>query len=183
MSSSLSDMAGQPTKRTPEVETRLLEALNGGSTIRDACGYAGIHKDTFYEWKKQYSDFSDAVTRAESECAVRNGAILQKAANGYDTVEVRTTEKIAYRERTLRHPDGTVEEIKEPVPYTEVVTTRGREFDWRASLEWLKRRRKEEWSERQELQAEIETRDTATRESLKRKLVSLPASGDAGEVP
>jgi hypothetical protein len=143
--------AGRPTIRTPEVEAKLYEALHGGSSVRDACDYAGIHRDTFYEWKREFPDFSDNITRAEAECAVRNGAILQKAANGYDTVEVRTTEKIAYRERTVKHPDGTVEEIKEPVPFTEVVTTKGREFDWRASLEWLKRRRRDEWSERQEV--------------------------------
>lgn len=73
-------MAGRPSKRTPEREAKILEALRAGNTIRAACAYAGINQDTFTAWKKRYPDFSDAVQKAEADAEVRNVAIIQKAA-------------------------------------------------------------------------------------------------------
>jgi len=35
--------------------------------ITEICGIVGINKDTYYEWLKTKSDFSDAIARAEIE--------------------------------------------------------------------------------------------------------------------
>lgn len=55
------------SKYTPDRVERILTALREGLPIESAANYGGIHKDTFYEWLKQHSDFSDAVKDAESE--------------------------------------------------------------------------------------------------------------------
>jgi len=99
-------MAGRPTKRTPETEAKICNALRAGASRKDAAGASGINEATFGRWL-HFADFARAVLEAESSCATRMSVRL-------------------YQEATKE--DG----------------------DWRACLEWLKRRRKEEWSERTE---------------------------------
>lgn len=93
---------GRPSKRTPEIDKVIEEALRLGSTRRAACACAGISEDTFAIWLKRYSDFSDLVNRVEGEVERRMAATIIKAAN-----------------------DG----------------------DYRAALEWLKRRRPADWGD------------------------------------
>ena len=59
-----------PTKMTPEVVGKLEQAFAIDATIEEACFYAGIHKDTYYEWKKRYPELSDRVEQ------LRNTPIL-----------------------------------------------------------------------------------------------------------
>lgn len=138
---------GRKTKRTPEVEQRIFDALRTGNTRKDASHYGGISQETFLQWFHRFPEFAESVTRAESDAAIRNVAMLQKAATGYDKTETKTVQKIAFREREILHPDGRRETIKEPYPYTETTTTVSKEFDWRAAESWLKRRRRDEWGD------------------------------------
>jgi len=39
----------------------------------------GINYDTLNEWRKKYSDFSDAIKKAEGECVVMRLARINKA--------------------------------------------------------------------------------------------------------
>ena len=79
---------GRPTKLTPEVQDRIIQALKAGNYVETAAEYAGIGKTTFYRWMEQgakasrgiYREFRDAVTRARAEAEARNVAIIQKAA-------------------------------------------------------------------------------------------------------
>jgi hypothetical protein len=55
---------GRPSKKTPALVGKLEYAFSIGSSIEEACFYAGIHKDTYYEWVKadvQLSDRFDAL--------------------------------------------------------------------------------------------------------------------------
>lgn len=72
--------AGRPTKRTPETEKRILDALRVGATRKDASLAAGISQDTFANWLSDSSDFSDAVEKAESEDKLRMLAVITKAS-------------------------------------------------------------------------------------------------------
>lgn len=143
---------GRPTKHTPEVTARICQALRTGNTRQCSALYGGITKQTFYEWLNNIPDFSDAVTRAEAECEAENVAILKKAAVGWDTKTTRTKTK-TYQEvvngtdgKPLAGKDG--QPVTKTITETETVVTSGHEFDWRAPLEWLKRRRRDDWSER-----------------------------------
>lgn len=69
------------TKYTPEVVQRLTQAISMGATYELACKYAGLHYDTFNEWRKAKPEFSDAVEKAEGQAVVGWLAKIEKAAN------------------------------------------------------------------------------------------------------
>lgn len=73
-------MAGRPSKRTPEREARLLEALRAGNTRKDASLYAGLEQHTFQRWVLADAHFAQAVEKAEADAVVRNVAQIAKAA-------------------------------------------------------------------------------------------------------
>mgnify|MGYP003347556616 CR=1 FL=1 len=73
--------AGRPTKYTPERVKRILDAIRIGAHYVDAARAAGIHVDTFIEWRKTYPEFSEAVEEADGACMVACMAKIQKAAN------------------------------------------------------------------------------------------------------
>lgn len=70
---------GRPTKYTTKLAKQILAAISAGANIEDACQHAGIHKDTFYEWKKAQAGFSDAVRRAEIDGKIRRLSRIDKA--------------------------------------------------------------------------------------------------------
>lgn len=62
---------GRPTKLTPEVQQRIVEALLSGLYVEDAVILGGIAEDTYYEWVKRgktgeepFASFSEAVESA-----------------------------------------------------------------------------------------------------------------------
>jgi len=71
----------RPTKRTPEREGRLFEALRAGNTRKASCAYAGISESTLAIWIERFEDFRDAIQKAEADAEIRNVAIIQKAAS------------------------------------------------------------------------------------------------------
>lgn len=70
---------GRPSKLTPEVKKRLLDAIRAGNYYEAACQYAGISYATFWRWMQQgenaksgqYRDFREAIIAAEAEAEVR----------------------------------------------------------------------------------------------------------------
>lgn len=72
-------MAGRKSKLTPEVTEKLCTALKAGNTRRAACGYAGISEDSFANYLRQSSDFSEAIRKAESDAEVHCVAVIRKA--------------------------------------------------------------------------------------------------------
>lgn len=92
----------RPSKYEPERVKRIVDALRGGCSRRDAYEYGGIDHQTFNNWLSRYSSFSQQVVDAEAQAAVMHTANIAKAA---------------------------------------------KEGDWKASLEWLKRRRRDEWGD------------------------------------
>ena len=67
-------------KYTPELVNELIKYIEAGNYIITACDAVGIHKDTFFDWLKEKSDFSDSIKKAESKAIARNVMIIQKAA-------------------------------------------------------------------------------------------------------
>lgn len=58
-------MAGRPTKYIPETVDKILEAVKLGAPLTHACNYAGVSFETFNEWRKRYSEFSERLKEAE----------------------------------------------------------------------------------------------------------------------
>lgn len=75
----MSGKVGRPSKLTPEVKRRLLDAIRAGNYYEPACRFAGIGLSTFYRWMErgeeaktgQYREFREEVLRAESEAEAR----------------------------------------------------------------------------------------------------------------
>ncbi|GAB2468186.1 hypothetical protein GCM10027187_40470 [Streptosporangium sandarakinum] len=97
---------GRPTKLTPELADRFVQALEEGNSIRRAAALTGITRSTAHAWIAQgeaddappeFSDFSDRVTRARTRVmGDLFNAAMQDAIGG---VEIK---------RTVR-PDGSEE--------------------------------------------------------------------------
>jgi transposase len=76
----------RPSKLTPQVQQRLVEAIRAGNYYEAACGFAGIHYSTFRNWmirgekakSGKYKQFFEAIIRAEQEAEVRMVAQWQK---------------------------------------------------------------------------------------------------------
>lgn len=79
----------RPTKLTPQVQQRIVQAIALGSTYELAAGYGGIAYNTFNEWMKagaaaksgRFLEFYEAVKEAEGAAAVGWLAKIEKAAN------------------------------------------------------------------------------------------------------
>lgn len=118
---------GRRVKRTVEIDKKIETALATGNTRRAACAFAGISEDTFGRWIEKYADFADLVARSEARCEVQMTAIIYKASQER---EVTVT-------KTVRRGNDVI---------TETVVKK--EFDWKAALAWLERRKSEDWAAR-----------------------------------
>lgn len=140
---------GRPTLLNADVQKRLLEAVRLGVPVKTAAEHAGIHPNTFYRWmargfsehesiangqdpleeEAQFLDLYKLVSEGRAEAAVRNVALIQKAAQGgYVTKEV-----------TKKYRDV---ETGKVVTQTEVERAGP---DWRASAWYLERVHKDEF--------------------------------------
>src|SRR3989344_4098302 len=71
-------VVGRPSKYNDQMVEHLCRWIRAGNTYKDACAMEGISYQTFNEWRHEYSDFSDALEKAEAACkAVRIALILR----------------------------------------------------------------------------------------------------------
>lgn len=76
------------SKLTPEVREQIVQILKLGHYIETAAAYAGISKQTLYNWLRRgarekkgiYHDFHREVTRALAEAEIRELAYIDKSA-------------------------------------------------------------------------------------------------------
>ena len=76
------------TKLNPEVQKRILQAIQTGATYEVAAGFGGITRQTLFYWlqrgeeKKEepYLTFFNEFKKAEARCCVGALAVVQKAA-------------------------------------------------------------------------------------------------------
>lgn len=82
---------GRPTKLTPEIQERIIQALSAGNYQDTAARFAGIDPSTFYRWMDDgakddadplFKEFREAVEKARAQAEVRSVALIQNAANG-----------------------------------------------------------------------------------------------------
>ncbi len=75
-------------KLTPEVQARIVQAIEVGATYEIAAQFGGVHYDTFRRWMKagekaksgRYFAFYEAIKVAESKAVVKWLVIIDKAA-------------------------------------------------------------------------------------------------------
>lgn len=92
---------GRPIKLTPDIQQKIVEAIKMGNYIETAAAFAGISKNTLYEWLKRgarekeriagtnrkpkaseapFVRFSDVVEKAMADAEVRDVLIIANAA-------------------------------------------------------------------------------------------------------
>lgn len=59
------NLGGRPTKQTPELVSKLEDIFKNGANIDEACSYAGISRETYYQWLKQSDDFLTKMASAQ----------------------------------------------------------------------------------------------------------------------
>jgi hypothetical protein len=141
-------MAGRKSKLTDDRQRKIVGLLEKGATDKDACTSVGIDESTFYLWlkdgKEQKSpekiEFLEAVTRARAKVNVLATNTLRLGMLPTE-LETETTETIT---ETRLKKDGTLYEYQKTTTRKSVATQPG---DWRAAVEWLKRRDPEHWTD------------------------------------
>lgn len=155
----------------PDLGTRITDLLARGVTVADACEAVGINEATYYGWaargrtetearqqedergsklalktqarrekEQPFLEFFQAVTRAQADARIRAVETIRSALEPY---EEESTSVEQFSETRLG---------KDGKPYTyerkrvrKTKTTRP--GDWRAALEYLRRRDPENWTE------------------------------------
>ncbi|MGH2964751.1 MAG: transposase [Solirubrobacterales bacterium] len=76
----------RPTKLTPEVKQRIVQAVRAGNYAETSARSAGVSSATYYRWMKHgereskgiYHDFFEEVRRAEAEAEVHAVAVIRR---------------------------------------------------------------------------------------------------------
>lgn len=132
----------RPTKYNATIAGEICQLLAVGAIVEDICKKVNLDINTFYAWQKRFPDFADAVSRARSEANIGATVVLRRAMAPHD--DTRTVTKNFTETRI----DA---KTREPYEYhrveviEEVTHLQG---DWRAALEFLRRRDPEHWTER-----------------------------------
>lgn len=67
-------------KRTPEIESRIVELIANGCSYAESAAAVGIHRDTFRVWRKIDPAFSAVIKKAEAEAVAKMVGTITKAA-------------------------------------------------------------------------------------------------------
>jgi transposase len=125
---------GRPTKLTPEVQARILEALEAGSSQEGAANYAGIGRETFYSWMRRgglgespYADFADAVQKTTGALEIELSSVVRLAGKNGNWQAAMTMMERKWPERWGRR--------EAPAP---VAAANGAEADHKSQLERAK---------------------------------------------
>lgn len=165
----------RPTKLNQATQNKLVKLIKTGVSVEDACSFVGIGESTFYDWQQRgengedgFAEFSEAVKRARSAAKVKAVNTLHAALS--PTVGKSRT-KDTFTETRL---DSFGHETQyQTVKEHEVETVYP--ADWRAAVEYLKRRYPGEWSEKRILELGL-TDDLLKRIEAVAKQADMPAS-------
>ena len=85
---------GRKTKYTPELVKRICGLVEKDTyTVSELCESVGISETTFYDWKVKFSEFSDAIKKAEERrldnFVVEAKRSLLKKIQGYEVKETQ----------------------------------------------------------------------------------------------
>lgn len=94
----MSNDVGRPTIYDPEVVRKLEAAFNNGYNITEACQYAEIARDTYYQWLEHQEGFSDKMDNAQRAPNKKAKEVVLNAINTGDS-------NLAFRYLQARDPD------------------------------------------------------------------------------
>jgi len=100
----------RPIRRTRRVRKQLLQLLQEGATISQACAAVGISRRTFYRWLKDDPAFAEAVAVAETRLiAAAERTLLQAIEQGDTRAAMWVLERRAPEYRPPQHQPKPIE--------------------------------------------------------------------------
>ena len=140
----------------------LLEGwARNGLTDEQIANNIGIRTSTFYEWKKKYVEFAEALKKSKEVADLEVENALFKRATGYTVTETKVIESDKDGEKT--------ETITKHIPP-----------DTTAQIFWLKNRKPNEWRDKRVVEDKIELESDGFIEALKGQAKTV--FEDAGDV-
>lgn len=131
---------GRPTDYKPAYAKQAAKLCALGATDDEMADFFGIHRSTIYRWKLDYPEFCDAIKSAKEIADERVERSLYQKATGYDF-----TEEQAIKIKLEQHREEVeVVEVRKHSP-----------ADTTAAIFWLKNRRKDDWRDKQEIDAKV----------------------------
>lgn len=73
------NQVGRPRAITPEKLEKLEEAFKLGCTNREACFYADVAESTFYDFLKEYPEYSDKIAMWKDYEKIKARYVVHKA--------------------------------------------------------------------------------------------------------
>lgn len=135
--------AGRPSKYDGTFAAEAARLCLLGATDAELAEHFGVAESTFYKWKTEFPEFSEAIKRAKTPADAEVAAALFERATGAEWIEQQ-----AIKVKEVKYEGGKrVSEIER----VEVVdVTRRAPPDTTSMIFWLKNRRKIEWRDKVE---------------------------------
>jgi hypothetical protein len=153
-------MAGRPTKLNKRVQNIICRAIRAGMTYERAAEAGGITFQTFTTWRGQgeadlnagqttiFSDFFDAVQRAEIDGELKNAEVVFKAAKGGMKI---TETKTVTKATVTKGEDGKEQRVAGLAEEEVTVVTKTAAPDWKAAAFILERRHGARWGRKAQI--------------------------------
>lgn len=103
----------RPSKRTPELVTKLEYAFSIGATVKEACMYADIARETYYRWVNEDKALSDRFEELQDNTIFVARETLYK---GIKRDPKLALEFLSKKKRDEFGPSGTEITINMPTP-------------------------------------------------------------------
>ena len=137
-----------------EIEDKLLLVsawVRDGLTMKQVASNLGITTETLYQWKKRYSDFSDAIKKNREVADIEVENALNKSARGYEYIE-----EVPFKLKRVRYEDR--KRIEEEYIETVKINKHMPAVPM-AQMYWLNNRRPEKWRNKRSYELYNETED------------------------
>jgi len=96
--------AGRPTLMTESTIAKLKEGFAQGFSVRNACIWADIGQDTYYDYCKKFPEFSDQCKTLQQKPLIKSILVINKALNEGDVSTAKWyAERKAKDEFSLRN--------------------------------------------------------------------------------
>ena len=138
---------GQPTKYKSAYNKQAYKLCLLGATDQDLADFFEVHIDTIGDWKNKYPAFKAALAKGKTIADAKVAEKLFSRATGYEFDEV-TFEKVSDQVSLKIMNDG---EMKTDESYKKKIVTKHIPGDVQAQRYWLNNRRKNDWSEKQQI--------------------------------
>jgi len=116
----LHNSAGRPTIMTPDTVKKLKEGFAQGFSIDNACIWAEISRQTYFDYCKVHPEFSDLCKTLQKKPLIKSISVINEALNSGDVSTAKWyAERKAKDEFSLKTETEHSGEVKSKVVYIE----------------------------------------------------------------